>query len=213
VADAYGSPARPLRAAKQKAVARIKGKARAEEIEEEMEDGGVDEEMDLEDGDGEVLVLSSDSEGEKGSSGNRKNRQGGANRRRSSRTTVKQVETPPSDADEESGGEEEEHEIEMDVRSNLRATGRNGKHGKVVKLRNGTKVDAAEEEEPELGEEDDEDEDMEADYEEEEEEQGESRLDFSSRFDFAWTDFQIYRYHRRRRSRPHQCDIKIFVAL
>jgi hypothetical protein len=167
VANAYGSPARPLRAAKQKAVARIKGKGKAEEDEDE------DEQMDLEDGvdeeeESEVLVLSSDSEGVRGGQNGRR-KTGEGRRRRSSRTAVKQVETPPSDADEESGGEEGADEA-VEVRSNLRAA---GKGGKVVKLRNGhkSKRDEAEDEEdePELGEDDGEDQDMEADYEEEEE--------------------------------------------
>ena len=176
IANAYGSPARPLRAAKQKAVARIKGKARAE-AEDDEEDEDEAEEMELEnDGEGDILVLSSDSEGRRGENGRKEN-----GSRRSSKRTVKQVETPPSDADEESGGEEEEVELEM--KSNLRAAGRaGGRHGKVVKLSSGSKSKRAgeeEDEEPELGEEDDEDQDMEADYEEEEE-QGErtsSRLD------------------------------------
>ncbi|GAA5995946.1 hypothetical protein JCM5350_000244 [Sporobolomyces pararoseus] len=177
IANAYGSPARPLRAAKQKAVARIKGKARAE-AEDDEEDENDDEAMELEeDGEGDVLVLTSDSGGGNGQKGGRKN--GG--RRRSSKTTVKQVETPPSDADEESGGEEEEVELEM--KSNLRAAGRaGGRHGKVVKLSSGSKSKRAgeeEDEEPELGEEDDEDQDMEADYEEEEE-QEEDEVDLSS---------------------------------
>ncbi|GAA5910221.1 uncharacterized protein JCM6883_001117 [Sporobolomyces salmoneus] len=165
VANAQGSPARPLRAAKQKAVARIKGKARAEAEEDEQMDLDEDD-----DGEGDALVSSS-SEPEK--VGTRKNGAPGR-RRRSSRNSVKQVETPPSDADEESGGEEE-HVVEMEARSNLRAGGRGGKHGKVVKLRNGSKSkrDGEEDAEPELGEDDDEDEDMEADYEEEYEEEEE----------------------------------------
>jgi len=172
VANGLGSPARPGRAAKQKAVARIKGKARAEDDEE-------DEEMDMEEEEPESLVISSESDGGD-QKGRRKSGQG--RRRRSSRTAnqVKQVETPPSDADEESGGEEERNEepVEVELRSHLRAAGKSAKNGKVVRLRKGRK---AEEDEPELGESDEEDEDMEADYEEEEEgaeeeEQGEQRV-------------------------------------
>lgn len=174
VANAQGSPARPGRAAKQKAVARIKGKARAEDVDEKE-----DEEMEVEEEEPENLVASSESDGG-GQKGHRKSGQG--RRRRSSRTTnqVKQVETPPSDADEESGGEEERDEeaVEVELRSHLRAAGKGAKNGKVVRLKKGKKAD---EDEPELGESDEEDEDMEADYEEEEdgveeEEQGEQSI-------------------------------------
>lgn len=205
VANAHGSPARPLRAAKQKAVARIKGKARAEEEDENEQE---DEEMDLEDDDGAVLVLSSDSEADEPGVNSR--------RRRSSRTAVKQVETPPSDADEESGGdEEEEHEVEVDIRSNLRAAGRGNKHGKVVKLRSSHKANRDAhgngDDEPELGEEDEEDEDMEADYvEEEEEEQGE----LFSRFRLARMLTLIPKCRSGRgRSRSHPRDVKITTTL
>ncbi|GAA5877545.1 hypothetical protein JCM16303_003373 [Sporobolomyces ruberrimus] len=190
VANAFGSPARPGRAAKQKAVMRIKGKGKEsddeEDQEEEEEDAEDDDEsMEVEE-DSNVLVLSSDSEvgHDEVENGRRKN--GQTRRRRSSRTTVKQVETPPSDADEESGGEEGQ-EVEVELRSNLRAAGKGARNGKVVRLRNGQQKSAREEgsdddepeDEPELGEEDGEDEDMEADYEEEED-QDEDELDLGN---------------------------------
>ncbi|GAA5932850.1 serine/threonine kinase [Sporobolomyces koalae] len=155
IANAQGSPARPERVAKRKAVAKIKGKERADD---DHDEDPAEDEMQLDEFEDEV-VSHDDSEEEEEETAATRDASDNHRRRRSMRkTVVRQVETPPSDADEESGGEEV-----VELKSHLRAAGRGGKNGKVVRLRN------LEDDEPELGIQDEEDEDMEADYEEEEE--------------------------------------------
>ncbi|GAA6063833.1 hypothetical protein JCM10212_003995 [Sporobolomyces blumeae] len=186
-ANAHGSPARPGRAAKQRAFARLA--ARGENGPGTSGDGAEEHDEDMVEGDDDALVASSESDEDEEDSieDEHARRASGASkhgRRRRPSRAVKQVETPPSDADEESGGEEPQEEpVAVELRSNLRAKGRASKNGRIVKLRNGKNLREFENPEPELGEVDDEDEDMDAEYQDggdgrdDEEDEDESDVD------------------------------------
>lgn len=185
--DPASSPRRPGRAAKSKAVARIKsvkGKERSDDDEDddddEMEEDGKDTSQDE-----TALAV-------------RGRRRRGASRR------VSDVEPPPSDADEESGGEETNEDEagdgtdeENEVVSHLRGT-RAGRKGKVIALRTRVHEDTVEDEEQSEEEED-------SRMEDDEDDEGEFRRSTRS-----GCPAHMSMHRSGRRSRP--CDVEDVIA-